>query len=708
MPRIPAFSLSLTISLAVLACLPAPLAAQQAVSIFITDQTGAVISGAQIRSFTSHGSSPQSFATDGYGAARVDCQLGTTLHLSALGFQQQTVILGTCAGNHEFRLAPANVQSSVSIVVTPDAAPNQPVTTSQQISRTSARTVFDALEELSPAVFVTRRGVMGYGIATNGTGAVNIRGVGGSPNADILVVLNGRPDFQGEMGHTLPDFYSLSDTGSIRLIEGPASVLYGSNAMGGAVEIQPRTPTQAMEFELQSSMGSFGTLQNRFFSGLRSGRALYTASAGVNNTDGDRAYSAFHSQDGSLSAEIQLTSRWNASLHGNYGHFLVQDPGPIYATQPYDAPNSASVGRGGFTADLGNSSPALNGYTRLYSTWGHNATADRTDANNNFDSTDRITGGRIFQTWIPQPTRVHGNLAFDFGGDFVNYGGQAVNFTVPRTTATTNHYGGEHQIDDNAGFLRAHWSPTAKTLLNAGLRVQHDSQFGSIDVPEFGAQWHPTGIFSFSASASRGFRNPTVRELYLFPAPNPSLTPEHEWSYEATVQARLTKDLAAWTTFYYASLTDQIVTLGFYPNMSERNSGSAINKGVETTVRWSGIGPAGHHRLSLSTGYAYLASTNLAPLVPTNKANLGLDLDLRHAFLHATVQAVGRRSTDAVPAAPTQLGGYALAGLKLSVPLPHNLNFFATADNLLNHRYQVLTGYPMPGINGTGGFVLRF
>jgi len=47
--------------------------------------------------------------------------------------------------------------------------------------------------------------------------------VGGSPNTDILVVIDGRPDFQGEMGHTLPDFYSLSDTGSIRLIEGPAS-----------------------------------------------------------------------------------------------------------------------------------------------------------------------------------------------------------------------------------------------------------------------------------------------------------------------------------------------------------------------------------------------------------------------------------------------------------------------------------------------------
>ena len=287
------------------------------------------------------------------------------------------------------------MQTTINVAVTQDETPNESVTTSEQISRTSARTVFDALEELSPAVFVTRRGVMGYGISTNGTGQVNIRGVGGSPNTDILVVLDGRPDFQGEMGHTLPDFYSLSDTGSIRLVEGPTSVLYGSNAMGGAVEIQPRKPKQGTDFELQSSMGSFVTVQNRLFAGNRAGRGIYTASAGINDTDGDRAYSAYHSQDGSLGAEVQLTSIWNASLHGNYGHFLVQDPGPI--NPPYPVQNSASVGRGGFTTDVGNSTPALNGYTRFYSTWGHNAIADRSDTDNNFDSTDRITGGASFR-----------------------------------------------------------------------------------------------------------------------------------------------------------------------------------------------------------------------------------------------------------------------------------------------------------------------
>ncbi len=258
--------------------------------------------------------------------------------------------------------------------------------------------------------------------------------------------------------------------------------------------------------------------------------------------------------------------------------------------------------------------------------------------------------------------------------------------------------------------MRAFCAPTGRPrrrlLLNAGFRYQQDSQFGGITVPEFGALWHASSRFTFSTSVSRGFRNPTIRELYLFPAPNPNLLPEHEWSYEATAQARITSSVAAWTTFYYASLTNQILTLGNWPDMQLLNGGKAMNKGVETTLRWSGIGPAARRRLSVTTGYAYLASTNIAPLVPSNKANLGLDLDMKHAFLHINVQAIGKRYADTT--LTTQLGGYTDAGLKLSVPVRRNLSFFATADNLLNHRYQVLTGYPMPGINGAGGFVLHF
>jgi outer membrane cobalamin receptor len=79
---------------------------------------------------------------------------------------------------------------------------------------------------------------------------------------------------------------------------------------------------------------------------------------------------------------------------------------------------------------------------------------------------------------------------------------------------------------------------------------------------------------------------------------------------------------------------------------------------------------------------------------------------LKRAFLHVSVQAVGKRYTTTTHT--VQLGGYTEASMKLSVPIHKKLNFFGTADNLLDHNYQVITGYPMPGINGAGGFVLHF
>jgi outer membrane cobalamin receptor len=141
---------------------------------------------------------------------------------------------------------------------------------------------------------------------------------------------------------------------------------------------------------------------------------------------------------------------------------------------------------------------------------------------------------------------------------------------------------------------------------------------------------------------------------------------------------------------YYANLTNQIVTLGHYPNLELLNTGKAINKGIETNLRWSVS-----HKVSTSVGYAFLTSTNLVPLVPQNKATLAVDWDVKRAFLHLGVQVIGRRYTD--QSHTSQLGDYTLASAKLSVPVRRSFDLFVMVDNMLNHSYEVLPGYPMPG-----------
>ena len=630
------------------------------------------------------GERPMTVTTDAEGNAQVHFEPPAEVRVTATGFDPLVQNQVTSPqGVVMLRLRPATIHTTVDVVVRDSPALGTHLTSvgsALEIERSGARTVFDAVEKLVPGAFVTRRGVMGYGIATNGTGTVTIRGIGESPNTGILVVLDGRPDYQGLMGHPLPDFYSLSDAESVSVSQGPQSVLYGSNAMGGAIEIKPSRPREGRHTQVSSSFGNYYSGQHRLMHGAKFTRGFYSLTGGIAHTQGDRPNSAFHSQDGTLALGYDISRAWRASLQGRYGHFNVEDPGPV---QTPTAGNHARVGRGGFSVDLDNAGNQNWGYVRVFSSYGHHMIWD------GFRSVDRTTGARVHQNFafVPQ-------LILDGGAEVVDYGGRANN-----VTSQINY--GEHSLRDAAVFSRGSWTPTGRLRLNAGARYEHNSLYGGIAVPEFGVLYRLTDKYSISAAAARGFRNPTIRELYLFPAPNPDLSPEHLWNYQATIDARPRPALSAWVTGYYADLSNLIVTTGRFPNLKLANLGGALNRGVEANVRWQPT-----RRLSFNSGYAYLHSTNLGPYIPQHKLNYAMDLDFGRAFVHLGGMTVGHRWADA--GRTSQLRGFTLATLTFTVPVRKNVSVFALVDNLLDGGYEVVTGYPMPGLNAMGGIDLRF
>jgi outer membrane cobalamin receptor len=657
----------------------------RAMEIQVLDTQGGAITGASlvVREAVPSGRSASAL-TDARGTVRVGLKPPLEIRVAAPGFEplqvrQESVPPGPLA----LRLQPATLRTTVDVVVrdTPTAGTvSTSVGSALEIDRSGARTVLDAVEKLVPSAFVTRRGVMGYGIATNGTGMVSIRGVGESPNTGVLIVIDGRPDYQGLMGHPLPDFYSLSDAASIRVTQGPASVLYGTNALGGAIEITPARPREGVHTELSSSFGSYATGLHRFAHGAKWGRGYYSLTAGLAHTSGDRPNSAFHDEDGTVAIGYELSPSWRTSLQGRYGHFNVEDPGTV---ENPSAGAYARVERGGFSYDLDNTSDRTWGFARVFSSFGHHMIWD------GFRSVDNTTGIRLHQTVSVVP-----QLTLDGGTDVVRYGGRANNIA-----AATDF--GEHHLTDAAGFTRAVWTPLNRLRFNAGFRYQHNSLFGGIAVPEFGGSLRLTDRYSLSASAGRGFRNPTIRELYLFPAPNPALRPEFLWNYQATFQARPRAGITTWLTGYYADLSDLIVVTGRFPNLQTTNAGRALNRGMEANLRWQAS-----RRLSLTSGYGYLRSTNLAPYLPAQKLNYALEWDAGRAFIHLGGMTVGRRWADLTKT--SQLGGYTLLTLKCTVPLRRDLSVSVMTDNLLNRRYEVIPGYPMPGINAMAGFDWRF
>jgi outer membrane cobalamin receptor len=650
-------------------------------SLQILDSSDAAVSGALVEIRGSAQAKPAvSMVADRRGFINLPVQFPATIRVKAPGFEALSLNVDeTSKGPITIHLTPAILHTTIEVTVQENPASEESVERSAlAIDRSGARTVYDVVDKLIPGAYVPNRGVLGHGLGTSN--ALALRGMGGSPTTQILVVVDGRPDVMGLMGHPIPDFYSLTDVGSISVTEGPASVLYGNKAMGGAIEIKPTPPMPGFHTELTASLGSYYTGQDRLFHSGEFGRFHYGISSGIEHTNGNRDNSSFRNQDGTIDLSYDLTPVWRASVQGRYGHFNIEDPGTVQAPT---AGHWSRVGRGGFTASMENHGEQAWGSIRFFSSYGHHMLYD------GFRSVDSNKGFRAQETLAPWP-----GLQVDLGADAAQYGGRA------RSIATGFNYG-EHHETEGGGFTRARWSVTKRLRLNAGFRYDRNSIFGGVSAMEFGASYHLSDGYAFSTAIAKGFRNPTIRELYLFPAPTPSLQSERLWNYQATFQLRPFRHLLAWVTGYYSDANNLIVTTGRYPNMKLENIGRAANRGLEANARLRISRHAG-----FSSGYAFLSSTNLAPYVPQNKLNYSLDVDLNRAFVSIGGSTVGRIWTNT--ARTQQLGGYTAMTLKCTIPAGKHWSFFATVDNLLDREYQELAGYPMPGANAAGGVKIKF
>jgi outer membrane receptor protein involved in Fe transport len=647
--------------------------------IRVVDSQEAVIVGAAVEVRGKDNSF--SGQTDEKGEVATMVDLPATIRVSAIGFSDFDRRLEVLPSDWlVIRLRPAVVHTTIEVVVRDEDELTQThERTALEIEREGARTVYDAVDKLVPGAYVTRRGFMGYGL-NSPSGAISIRGIGSIPNTQVLMVIDGRPDFMGLMGHPIPDFYTLSDVGSLSVTEGPASVRYGSGAMGGAIEVRSAPISEGFHTEFTTSFGSFDSGQHRLSHEARIGQSYYRLTAGIAHTSGDRPNSAFHGQDGTLTLGYSLSSIWNVSLEGRYGHFNVEDPGTI--TAPVAA-HYADVGRGGFNISLKNSSARNWGSTSYFSSYGHHMLWD------GFRSTDDTKGVRHDQSFLITP-----QFTLETGASIIRYGGRA------RNIQSSLEYGNHHASEEGI-FSQARYVLSGELVLNAGLRYAHNSLYGGIAVPEFGASYQLSSRYSISAAISEGFRNPTIRELYLFPAPNPSLEPERLWNYQTTVQMHPVQSLLFWTTFFYSDINDLIVAIGVWPNLQLENAGQALNKGFEINGRWQ---PA--RRINLNAGYAYLHSTNLAPYVPNHKINYSLDFSKGRIFLSLSGTFIGRTWADTGKS--QQLDPYSTLTVNCIASIRKHVSMFATLDNILNSHYQVVAGYPMPGINVIGGLKFRF
>ena len=117
------------------------------------------------------------------------------------------------------------------------------------------------LTEQVPGLFTTARGIMGYGVSDGAAGGISLRGLSGG-SGRLMVLIDGHPQYMGLMGHPIADAYQSLMAERVEVLRGPASVLYGSNAMGGVVNIVTRGMREdGVKTYADIGYGSYNTLQ---------------------------------------------------------------------------------------------------------------------------------------------------------------------------------------------------------------------------------------------------------------------------------------------------------------------------------------------------------------------------------------------------------------------------------------------------------------
>ena len=154
-----------------------------------------------------------------------------------------------------------------------------------------------------------------------------------------------------------------------------------------------------------------------------------------------------------------------------------------------------------------------------------------TPQESHFNSKDRMLG----VSWYQSATLFAGNR-LTTGFDYQHFGGESWN----RMVSTGERVPGvDKQMDEFAGYVDFRQDLGEWLSLDAGIRVDHHSHIGTEWIPQGGLSFHLPRQTEVKAMVSKGFRNPTIREMYMFPPQNPDLMAESLMSYELSFSQRV-------------------------------------------------------------------------------------------------------------------------------------------------------------------------
>lgn len=524
---------------------------------------------------------------------------------------------------------------------------------------------------LDPSVSLSQRAP--DGVQTD----VSIRG---GTFGQTLVLLNGLRLNDPQTGHHSMDLPVPMDAISqVEVLRGSGSTLYGSDAVGGVINLITRIP-ESSEFRLGAAAGNFGVNQQSFSLSAVRRRFSEQLSGSRDFSSGFRPGREYRNLTLASATEV-------SSVLGSTSLILAHNDRPFGADNFYGAYPSWEHTRTWFASVR----QQWKGRTETAFAWRRHTDLFVLDRNRPEWSVNQHAADS-FQAAVRRWEQLGKNVR-------LYYGGEGLRDSIVSTNL------GSHSRATGAAYAAIDFRALGRASFSAGVREQVYSGAHSVLSPTLAGGFWIDEKLRLKGSVSRAFRLPSYTELYYHdPATvgSPLLLPEKAWSYEAGLDWSPSRRLRGEAVVFHRRESDGID----FVRRSESDIWQAANiqrlhfTGVEASVT---LRLAPSHQVSLSYTALYGASQSLAGLLSRYVFNYP-----RHSAVATWQGALPAGLVGRVKVGATQRLGrdsYALADLYLA-RAAGRLRPFVQATNVANVSYQETLGVPMPGRGFLGGVEL--
>ncbi|WP_425441079.1 TonB-dependent receptor plug domain-containing protein [Sphingomonas rubra] len=621
----------------------------------------------------------------------------------------------------------SNAAEPGTIVVTANRAPTEidrvpasiTVLDKAAIDRAGDFVVSDLLVR-TPGVTLSRNG--GYGTLTS----LRIRGA--EADQTVVVVDGVKINDPSSPGGGY-DFSKLlvGDATRIEVLRGPQSILWGSQAIGGVVNVVTPLADAPLEGSLDVEAGSRDTVSGRAAAGGRTGPLSWRIGAQAFTTDGISAFDEGTERDGYSNrsvagrALLDLAEGISADLRGYYSDGRVDTDGFLTDSLEY-ARNREFVGYAGLNAAL------FDGRFRNRFGFGYTDT-DRDSYNPARARPQTFDGvGRNERYEYQGSVGILSGIDAVFGAEHEESRFRTV--SPPASLAVAVPAASRAKADITSVYGQLNAEVVSGLTLTGGVRHDDHSRFGGQTLFAGGGVWAlPTGTV-IRASYSEGFKAPTLYQLFS-EFGNEALDAERAKGWEAGAEQRFLDGRVSIGATYFERRTRDLITFascfgaaaaadplcrtpgtgtarfGYYTNFAR-----AFAKGVEAAGRvalWD--------RVAIDGNYSWTSSEDRSadsagfgrqlPRRPRHAWNVAASYTVPNAL---TLSAAARHSGATFDNAFdfTRLSSYTLIDLRGEVPISDTVRLFVRAENLFDEDYRTAAGFGTLGRSIYAGFRGRF